>query len=140
MTHQADPLDGNPQSDDALHRDLARALPPPVLPAGFIESLHAAVERDAVADLAQRRRDLEREHERLREEMQAGYVRLRRDTLAIALVVAFVAGLCATLALPWLASVAGANAAALAPWLAVVVGFGVGAQVWIERRGWPRWR
>lgn len=127
--------------DRALDRSLARALPQPALPAGFQARLHASLVSEATLDLAQQRRRLEQEqqeHARHLQALQSGYVRMKRDTLAMVLAVAFSAGAVAHWALPWLHETLGVDLSELVPLLAVAIGMAAGASVWVERFGLPR--
>lgn len=132
-----------PDSDDALLRGLdaalGRALVTPSLPEGFQDRLHAAWRALAAEDLARQRRALEAEHARQLEALQRGYVRLKRDTLALVLAVAFTAGVVVAWGLPWLREVHGVDLSGLAPLLAVGIGMAAGAVAWVERFGLP-WR
>lgn len=129
--------------DDELFRGLdaalGRALPPPPLPQGFQDRLHAAWRALAAEDLARQRRALEAEHERQLQALQQGYVRLKRDTLALVLAVAFTAGAVVAWALPWLRETHGIDLSSLAPLLAVGIGMVAGAVAWMDRFGVP-WR
>lgn len=127
--------------DKALDRALSRALPQPTLPAGFQASLHAALVNEVTLDLARQRRRLEQEqqeHARHLQALQSGYVRMKRDTLAMVLAVAFSAGAVTHWALPWLHATLGVDLSELVPLLAVAIGMAAGASVWIERFGLPR--
>jgi hypothetical protein len=129
--------------DDELFRGLdaalGRALPAPPLPQGFQDRLHAAWRALAAEDLARQRRALEAEHERQLQALQQGYVRLKRDTLALVLAVAFTAGAVVAWALPWLRETHGIDLSSLAPLLAVGIGMVAGAVAWMDRFGVP-WR
>ncbi len=126
-------------ADVALDAALAAALAPPALPAGFQARLQAAWTALAAEDLARQRRALEAEHARELEALRRGYVRLRRDTLAMVLGAAFTAGVVAAWAVPWLREALGIDLTTLAPLLAVTLGMAAGAGVWVERFGLP-WR
>lgn len=123
--------------DPSLDRALRQALVPPALPAGFHDRLQAAWARQAADDLTRQRRALETEHARRLEGLQRGYVRLRRDTLAMVLAVAFTAGAVATWAVPWLRETRGIDLSVLLPLLAVAIGMTAGAGVWVDRFGLP---
>jgi len=129
-----------PDPGDALDRALCVALHAPALPAGFDARLHAAFAAEAAGDLARLRSRLEEEHTRELAALRSGYVRLRRDTLAMVLAVAFTAGVVVTWALPWLHEQQGIDLSLLYPPLAVAIGMAAGAIVWVQRFGWPRWR
>lgn len=127
--------------DRALDHALARSLPQPALPAGFQARLHASLVNEATLDLARQRRRLEQEqqeHARHLAALQSGYVRMKRDTLATVLAVAFSGGAVAHWALPWLRQNVGVDLSELVPLLAVAIGMVAGASVWIERFGLPR--
>jgi len=129
--------------DDTLPGGLdaafGRALAPAPLPEGFHERLHAAWRALAAEDLARQRRTLEAEHARELEALQRGYVRLKRDTLALVLAVAFTAGVVVAWGLPWLRATHGVDLSSLAPLLAVGIGMAAGALAWVDRFGLP-WR
>ena len=124
---------------DALDRALTAALRPPGLPADFRAGLYRALERAAGQALQERRAELELEHRRTLDALQAGYVAVRRDTLVMVLAVAFTAGAAATVALPWIAQVLDVQASTLAPLLAGVIGLAAGAAAWAKHLGLPRW-
>ena len=67
---------------------------------------------EVVYDLAKRRATLEAEHERLSQQVRRGYIRVRRDTLALGAGLAFATGALATVCLPWLQAATGLDAAA----------------------------
>jgi hypothetical protein len=123
--------------DRALDKALGRALPTPALPPGFHARLQSALADEAAHDLARQRRELEAEHARQLALLQRGYVRMKRDTLAMVLAVAFTAGAVVQWALPWLRETAGIDLSELVPLIAVVIGLVAGASVWIERFGVP---
>ncbi|HEX5686971.1 MAG TPA: hypothetical protein VFY73_23410 [Ideonella sp.] len=123
--------------DRALDQALAHSLPAPELPAGFHARLQAALADEAAHDLARQRRELEAEHARQLALLQRGYVRVKRDTLAMVLAVAFSAGAVVHWALPWLHETAGIDLSELVPLIAVVIGLVAGASVWVERFGVP---
>lgn len=125
---------------DALDRALAVSLRAPALPADFRADLRRAIEGAADQALRERRAELEVERLRALGDLQAGYVRVRRDTLVMVLAAAFTAGAAATVGLPWMAQALGVQASTLAPLLAVLAGLGAGGVVWAERFGLPRWR
>lgn len=136
--------DLNDALDQALERALGRSLSAPELPMGFHARLHAMLANEAAQDLARQRRRLEEEqaeHARHMAALQRGYVRMKRDTLAMVLAVAFSAGAVAHWALPRLHATLGIDLSDLVPLLAVAVGMVAGASVWVERFGFPRvWR
>lgn len=119
-----------PAAEQALDRALQRALPAPALPEGFRTRLMAALQRQALTDITERRAALEAEHLRLQQQMQRGYVRVRRDTLALGAGLAFASGAVATWALPWLQSCTGLDAATLMPTLALAMGAATTLGVW----------
>jgi len=128
----------DPRPDPALDDALIRALPPPALPAGFHVRLQAAMAAEAAHDLACQRRQLEEEHARRMAALERGYVRLKRDTLATVLAVAFTAGAVVQWGVPWLHATLGVDLSELVPLLALAVGVVVGAGVWVDRFGLPR--
>lgn len=125
--------------DHRLDQALASALPPPALPAGFHARLHDAVVAEMVGELARQRQALEAQHRRELAALRTGYVRLRRDTLAVVLATAFTGGVVVTWAAPWLRAVLGVDLSMLLPLAAVGIGMAVGAGVWVERFGLPGW-
>jgi hypothetical protein len=125
--------------EDMLDAALGRALAAPPLPRDFHDRLHAAWRALAAEDLARQRRALEAEHARQLEALQRGYLRMKRDTLALVLAVAFTAGVVVAWALPWLRETQGIDLSSLAPLLALGVGMAAGALAWVERFGLP-WR
>ena len=139
LSSDHDPADTWP-TGDALDRALAASLRAPPLPAGFHATLRRAIAREADAELRARRAALEADHARRMAGLRSGYVQLRRHTLAVALAAAFTAGAAASVGLPWLAATIGTDASTLAPLMAALIGIGVGAAVWVERFGLPRWR
>ncbi|HJV68142.1 hypothetical protein [Ideonella sp.] len=123
--------------DPWLESALRAALAPPAPPPGFQQRLQAAWARQAAEDLARRRHALEAEHARQMQALQRGYVRLKRDTLALVLAVAFTAGAAASWAVPWLRETRGIDLSTLLPLLAVAIGMTAGAGVWVDRFGLP---
>jgi hypothetical protein len=131
MNTPTNPLAQAPSAgEQALDQALARSLAPPPLPEGFRWKLMAAMQQQTLADIAQRRAALEAEHRRLQQDLQQGYVRVRRDTLVLGVAVAFAAGAVATVALPWLQARTGLDAATLMPTLALAVGAATTLGVW----------
>ncbi len=118
---------------DPLHEALWQALVPPTVPPEFRSRLMAALQREGLRDLAVRRAALELEHKLELRRLRTGYVRLRRDTLALVVASAFTAGALASLALPWLHDTLGVGAAISMPLIAIVIGMATGASVWWER-------
>lgn len=125
--------------DQRLDQALARTLVAPPLPAGFHARLRDAVVSEMAGELARQRRVLEEEHRRELATLRSGYVRLRRETLAVVLAVAFTGGVVVTWAAPWLRVVLGVDLSLLLPLVAVSIGMAVGAGVWVERFGLPGW-
>jgi hypothetical protein len=126
--------------DSALDRALARALPPPGLPADFRGQLSAAIAREAALEALGPglRSRLEREQRERLAEFEAGYTRLRRRTLATLIGGAFAAGAAAAVALPWLKLMFGPNAVLALAILGTVAGLAIGASSWIARSGLPQ--
>ncbi len=122
-------------ADNALDRALDAALAPPPLPTGFRTQLMALVQSQSLHDLQTRRLALEEEHRRALQGLHAGHVQLKRNTLALVVVIAFTAGACANLVLPWLSLFTGVSSPVMVPLLAVVIGMGTGFRVWWERLG-----
>ena len=116
--------------EQRLDQALQLALEPPALPEQFRRRLMVALQRDTLADLAKRRATLEAEHERLSQQVRRGYIRVRRDTLALGAGLAFATGALATVCLPWLQAATGLDAAALMPTLAVAMGAATTLGVW----------
>lgn len=131
------PMNPHPQdttpAEQALDQALARALTPPPLPEGFRWKLMAAMQQQTLDDIAQRRAAMEAEHRRLQQDMQQGYVRVRRHTLVAGVAVAFASGAVATVALPWLQARTGLDAATLMPTLAALVGGTTALGAWWYR-------
>jgi hypothetical protein len=125
--------------DHRLDQALAGALVPPALPAGFHARLRDEVVAEMAGELARQRRVLEAQHQRELAALRKGYVRLRRETLAVVLAVAFTGGVLVTWAAPWLRAVLGVDLSLLMPLVAVSLGMAVGAGVWVERFGLPGW-
>lgn len=133
-------------SDEALDRSLdaalAHALVAPSVPAGFRARVQLALTRAAADDadgaaLAQLRQRLESEqHQHLRE-LRAGYLRLRRRTLAVLIGGAFAAGASAALAMPWLTSHIGPSAPVVMSGIGALLGLAVAFGSWILRPGVP---
>ncbi len=94
---------------DTLNAALEQLLAPPQLPADFRDTLMSKVKQESRQHVNERRLALEREHALAREQLDHGHVRMQRDTLALVVGVAFTAGACAHVALPWLQSVVGAD-------------------------------
>lgn len=119
----------------SLERALDAALLPPQLPANFRTQLMASVQAQSLNDLQVRRLALEEEHRRALRGLRAGHVQLKRNTLGLVVVIAFTAGACASLVLPWLSSATGVDGAIVMPLLAIAIGMGTGFRVWWERLG-----
>jgi hypothetical protein len=133
-------------SDDALDRALdaalSHALVAPDLPAGFRARVQAALTRAAAdgADgtaLAQLRQGLESEQQQRLAELQEGYLRVRRRTLAALVVGAFAAGAVAAVAMPWLTSHIGPSAPLVMSAIGASMGLAVALVSWIVRPGVP---
>ena len=135
-TSDRDLTDAWPQGD-ALDGALSTILQPPALPADFHVALRRAIELETERDTLARRRAMEADHAQRLAELRAGYVRVRRDALAIALAISFTLGAGISVALPWLVSAIGNDIPALAPVLAALVG--IGAAVLVVRLGSVRW-
>lgn len=136
MNREDDPTD---DFDRRLDQALVHALAPPPLPTGFHARLHDAVVAEMAGELARQRRQLEEEHHRELAALRSGYVRLRRETLAVVLAAAFTGGVVVTWAAPWLRAWLGVDLSLLMPLVAVSLGMAVGAGVWVERFGLPGW-
>ena len=128
--------------DRALDAALARALPPPELPADFRARLTAAIAREAAGEVphVQQRARLEREQLERLQEFEAGYLRLRRRTLGTLIGGAFAAGAAVTVAMPWLKSTFGPNALLVLAAVGAVVGIAIGVSAWVGRAGLPQMR
>lgn len=137
-----DPEDIDPNLHAALDAALARALPAPVLPAGFHARLQRAL-RHGVADLVddealgELRERLEREQRQRLAQLQGVYVRLRQRTLAALFGGAFAAGAAAALVMPWLLRHFGADGPVILAAAGAVVGLAVGFAAWSARPGVP---
>lgn len=123
--------------EQALDIALAQVLSAPLLPRGFREQLLAAAWRDNLQRVEARRQVLEREHALAMENIRKNHVILQRDTLAMILGIAFTAGACVHLALPWLQQTWGIDATVAGPVLALVIGLAAGASVWADQLGRP---
>lgn len=139
MTQPPDP--SSPASDaraeQALDLALRRALAPPGAPPELRWRLMAAMQQDGLRDLAAQRAALEAEHARQAQQVRAGYLRLRRETLMWGVGLAFAAGALATRALPWLVAATGWDAGLLMPSLATLAGGATGLAVWWWRLSEP---
>ena len=122
-----------PEHAHALDAALQNALRAPVLPDGFRARVLHAAQQAHLRDVAEQKRALALEHAQARAHLHRSYVRLRRDTLALIVVVAFAAGALANLALPWLQSAMAIDRVVSAPVLALVIGLCAGASVWRDR-------
>jgi hypothetical protein len=131
--------DITPGQNRALDLALQHALRPPPLPDEFRSQLLSAVRQETVRDVKSRKRALDLEYVKSLQRLHGGHVRLQRDTLALILVVAFTAGACANLALPWLQNLLDIDMAVTAPLLALAIGLGAGASVWLDRFARPGW-
>lgn len=129
----------SPEQDCMLDQVLQKALRAPPLPDGFRAGVLSAVLRDTASDLESRKRALELEYAQALHRLQRGHVRLQRDTLALFLVLAFSAGACANLALPWLQKVLGIDPAVTLSVLALAIGGAAVASVWLDRFARPGW-
>jgi hypothetical protein len=125
--------------EDALDQALTRAITAPALPAGFRARLHAALTRTTDADLAARRRMLEREYQELQQMLRSDSIRLRWWTLGSLVGGAFAAGIAVAVGMPWIRATFGANSdyVLLIAWAAVSVL--VGGFSWVRRNGMPQW-
>lgn len=118
--------------EGALDSSLKRALPTPVLPAGFRARLDAAVARSAVTSPLQREQ-LEAELKAGMAELRADYLSLRRRTLGSLVGAAFVSGIVFALAWPWINSELGNWSRLALPLGGAGVGIAIGASVWLRR-------
>ena len=122
-----------------LDRALAQILTPPQLPEGFRARLRAALMRVNDADLATRRKLLEREHGELLQLLKSDSIRLRWRTLGYLVGGAFAAGVGVAIGMPWIRATFGpqSDLVMLLGW----VGFGllIGAVSWVRRNGLPQW-
>lgn len=124
---------------DPLDHALAAALGSPPLPADFHARLNAAWRRLTADELTRRRQLAETEHAQQIDALRRGFVRLRWETLALIVAVAFTAGAGALWAMPRLRETLGVDLSTLMPSIALTIGLLSGAVVWIERFGLP-WR
>jgi hypothetical protein len=126
-------------ADAALERALDAALTQLLVAPGpssaFRERLRAAIARSDATDIGAQRAQLERELRAQMVELNSGYVRLQRRTLAAILGGAFAAGAAAMVALPWLQSQFGAGSVIAVPVVGAVVGLAIGASQVINRLG-----
>lgn len=121
--------------DDDLDRALACTLKPPPLPDSFRLGVMVAMQQELMNDLSRRRAELEASHRAQQAHMRQDYVRLRRDTLALGVGLAFSCGALSAWALPWLQTFTGMDAAHLMPSLAVAVAALTTVGVWGLRLG-----
>ncbi len=122
----------------ALDAALAAVLEPPALPAGFRAQLAARLADAGRAgdSRAARAATLERELRERLAELDAGYVRLRRRTLAALVGGAFAAGAAMAVAMPWLEATYGTNRPFALAAAGSLVGFGlIGAWMSTWRNG-----
>jgi hypothetical protein len=119
----------------ALDAALARALPPPELPADFRAGLVAAVARESDHEAlgAQTRLRLQREERAQLIEFEAGFVRLRRRTLGTLIGAAFAAGAAVAIAMPWARANFGPNAMLVLASIGTAVGLAIGLSSWLSR-------
>jgi hypothetical protein len=132
--------DFDPALDAALDSALARALPPPQLPVDFRARLRAAIAQEAAIEAvgpALRAQLAREERERLRE-FDAGYLRLRRRTLATLIGGAFATGTVVALALPWLRATFGSQTPLILVAAGGLIGLAIGISAWLGRSGAPR--
>jgi hypothetical protein len=119
----------------ALDKSLQHAYSPPVVPQRFRAALMEKVLREQMALVESRKDELEHEYAQAIAQLRRSHVRMKRDTLALIIGVAFAAGACADVALPWIQSLLGADGAAAMPLLALLIGVVSGASVWWDRFG-----
>lgn len=117
------------EAHEGLHQALSRTLIAPPLPDDFRAVLRQRILRESVERLEIRRRELELEHAVALTRLHRNHVRVQRDTLALIVGVAFAAGACAHLALPWLQSMLGGDSAITLPLVAIAAGLAAGAGV-----------
>lgn len=130
------PLEVSPAEGDAtLERALRSVLVAPEVPDAFRYQLMAKVQMEGLLDLQSQRVALEEEHRRTLAALRSGHVQMKRDTLALVVVIAFTTGACANLLVPWLSTVTGVGSAILVPVLALAIGLTTGFRVWWERFG-----
>lgn len=126
-----------PEWHFALDSALARALAPPAVPAQFEAHLRAALARESEAKLASSRSRFEREHRERLAVLEAGYIRLRRRTLAALIGSAFAAGLAVPVVLPWFNEHLGRYAPAVLAALGATIGLCIGAGSWVTAQRVP---
>jgi hypothetical protein len=120
-----DPLE---QRLDAV---LSKTFRAPSPTSDFRSRLVAAIARTREPDGIQTLRTrLEREYQEQLAELRAGYVRMRRRTLAAIIGGAFAAGAGSVFALPWLTELFGAAALFVLAVLGASVGLAVGLSPW----------
>jgi len=130
MTHVPEnyrPDDAAWPAGDPLDQALSAALAPPPVPVGFREALRVAIRHQAEQELLARRQALETDYTARLAELQAGYVRVRRNTLLTVLALAFALGAGAMLVLPWLAAELGIDPSTLVLAGTTLIGLGLGA-------------
>lgn len=125
--------------DDAVSNPLDRALgtvlKPPALPEGFRQRLMAHMLQHAADDLAAQRQALEAEHAQLRSRLRADHLSLRRDTLALLLLSAFLAGAITVIAAPWVQQALSLEPGLTRPLLFTVSSLSLGALACWRRMG-----
>jgi hypothetical protein len=125
--------------DQTLDRALAQVLAPPQLPEGFRARLRAKLLRVNDANLATRRKLLEREHREQLKLLESDSIRLRWRTLGYLVGGAFAAGVGVAIGMPWIRATFGpqSDLVMLLGW--VGVGLLIGAISWVRRNGLPQW-
>ena len=117
--------------EQRLDAALSKALRAPCPPSDFRSRLVAAIARTREPDGIQTlRARLEREHRECLADLRAGYIRMRRRTLAAIVGGAFAAGAGSIFLLPWLTELFGSAALFVLAVLGAAVGLAMGLRPW----------
>jgi hypothetical protein len=123
-------------AERALDAALSNALRQPLLPAEFRSRLTAQIaclgESARIQTLGAR---IEREHRKRLEELDAGYVRMHRNTVALMIGGTFAAGASVVVLLPVLADVFGSSAAFVLTLLGALAGLAAAMTTWTRVSG-----
>ena len=120
--------------DHVLDSELERVLTAPEVSEGLHRRLHAALARAADTDIALLRARIESERREKLAELDANYIRIKRQTLGTMIGGAFAAGAAVTVVMPWLQSHFGAVAPLILAFAGAAVGLAIGLSSWRARR------
>ncbi len=112
--------------DQALDRALARALRPPQVSEAFHRRLQSGLAEAAAVDLSLLRAQLEDERRHRLAQLDARYLRIKRETLGTMLGGAFASGAGIAVAMPWLQSHFGSVAPLVLAFAGAAVGLAIG--------------